>query len=130
MYLHKAISNVYDYECPFPTLMIWKKKNLSELEIKGNFLILTKKKKIYIKNLQLTSQNDEQLNAFPPKISTKIRMLALNNPIQNSMVNFSQYNKARKENTGKEEVKSHLFSNNLIVYVKNQGFYIKTPIIN
>lgn len=57
-------------------------------------------------------------------------MLALNNPIQNSMVNFSQYNKARKENTGKEEVKFHLFSNNLIVYVKNQGFYIKTPIIN
>ena len=89
-----------------------------------------KKKKIYIKNLQLTSQNDEQLNAFPPKISTKIKMLALNNPIQNSMVNFSQYNKARKENIGKEEVKLHLFLNNLIVYVKNQGFYIKTPIIN
>ena len=107
-----------------------KKKKLSELEIKGNFLILTKKKKIYIKNLQLTSQNDEQLNVFTPKISTKIRMLALNNPIQNSMANFSQYNKARKENTGKEEVKFHLFSNNLIVYVKNQGFYIKTPIIN
>ena len=85
---------------------------------------------MFIKNLQLTSQNDEQLNAFPPKISTKIKMLALNNPIQNSMVNFSQYNKARKENIGKEEVKLHLFLNNLIVYVKNQGFYIKTPIIN
>lgn len=52
-------------------------------------------------------------------------MLALNNPIQNSTVNFSQYNKARKENTGKEEVKLHLFSNNLIVYVKNQDSTLK-----
>lgn len=114
----------------FPHIDDLKKKKSQWTGNKRKFPYSDQKKKIYIKNLQLTSQNDEQLNVFTPKISTKIRMLALNNPIQNSMVNFSQYNKARKENTGKEEVKFHLFSNNLIVYVKNQGFYIKTPIIN